>query len=497
MAIPSPKNYNVDNYNMAKAQRDALMEELHSLLYDKTPNVGGKAGGGAHIASPSDVVVGQTRATPTTPGTTTPLVDTTTADTKARRIELQNTIRNLDHKLANPEVNFRLEAGSPEKKAYTMMGAPDFSMDPTLRGFRNNAPMLSALLGTADDTTGGNMLSRIVNSFTNPDLAQRQYVMANAGNTTAGDRTLSTALGGGSYDALKTTTADDLYELGKRSGFILDTDPPEIVQTKLSQIASEVSTGQRATARKFGEAAGSAADRVELNKQVVKTGGKTALGGGVAYGAYKLGELGVGKLADYMDTKATSAAALKAKAEKLKEKEKRLAKFSGRFFPAMTEGMPGLKGANTGSLDEKSMRLWDEDVDNLMATNRTRMYAGLPAASLAAAQRAVAAMEDQFGPALRAMGMGQADVSDYPELENSLKQIGSDYGIDYAKTPYFYGSSKDGANGEEFETGLMIAGEDEPDATGAPVRRLKRFGITRGKNTVTDFIREEEARAGE
>lgn len=491
--IPAPKDYDVDRYNAAVAQRDALAQELYDLRYKATPQLGGGKGshgrgGGALIPSPSDIVV---RNGPG-PNDVRPLE--ASGEIKTTAAELEKRIAALDAMMLDPQTSFPL-ASSSEVKRGMATGAFGFSMDPTLRPHMNT-PMLTSLLGTGD-VGSGNMLSRFIKSFTDPETAKRMYA-AQSGVRGSTSKTLSARLGGGEYEPLRMMTPDDLLKHGVATGYISLDDPPEVMQRKLAEIGAEIGIAQRDVAKRIGQGVQEAGDAVDLNRMVGKGVVKVGAGGGALYAGLKGGEYAKTRISDYMDNSKADAERAKAAAKKAADRDKKLTKLSQMLFGATTDGFKGLSAAATSdNLSESGLALWDEDVNNLFNSNRTRMYGGLDAKTLAGASSAIAALEDQYAPVLQALGRGQADMGNYPKLVEELTKIGSDYGIDFAKTPYFFGTAKKGATRDEFDSGVMITGEDEVNPDGTTKRVLKRYGVKRGKNKLTDFADQERAEMAE
>jgi hypothetical protein len=92
------------------------------------------------------------------------------------------------------------------------------------------------------------------------------------------------------------------------------------------------------------------------------------------------------------------------------------------------------------------------------------------------------------------MGLGSADISEYPELEEALGRFGATYGIDFGKTPYYYGSKKKGDSGdEEFESGIMIQSEDVENPDKTKSKKMRRYGLKRGSNKLYDFAEQDAA----
>jgi hypothetical protein len=357
--------------------------------------------------------------------------------------------------------------------------------------------MLQSLLGTAGDIGSGNMLTRFIKSMTDPETAKRMYALQ-SGVRGATGRTLSAKLGGHEYDPLKMMAPEDLLNLGRSTGYIDMSEPADVIQRKIAELAAEVSSGQRIVAGKMGSALQEANDSVEFNRMIGKGALTTAKYGAGGGALYALGVGGKKLIGDYMDDSKAAADKAKAAAKVAADRDKKLTKLSQKLFGATTEGFKGLSAANSSdALSESGLALWDDDVNNLFNSNRIRMYGGLDAQKLSGATSAVTAMEDQFGPILQALGRGQADLTDYPQLVEALTKIGSDYGIDFEKTPYFFGTGKKGATRDEFDSGLMITGETEVGPDGVSKKSLKRYGVKRGKNKLTDFADVERANMAE
>ena len=494
--IPAPKDYDVDRFNIAAAQRNVLMEELDKLRYGATPQIGGGKGshgkgGGALIPSPSDVVVAGSPGGHG-PNSIAPLKADPNIQYRANELEKQ--IALLDGQMRDPAKYFPLAASSEAKRGMAT-GAYNFSMDPTLRPHMNT-PMLTSLLGTGD-VGSGNMFSRFLKSMTDPEAAKLMYA-AQSGVRGSTNKTLSARLGGGEYDPLRMMTSDDLLRLGVSSGYINLAEAPDVIQRKLFELGAEVGMGQRDVAKRVGQGMQEAGDAVDFNRMIGRGAINTAkvgAGGGALYG---LAVGGKSLISDYMDNSKAAAEKAKAAAKKAADRDKKLSKLSQMLFGATTDGFKGLSAAATSdNLSESGLALWDEDVNNLFNSNRTRMYGGLDAKALSGASSAIAALEEQYAPVLQALGRGQADMGDYPKLVEELTRIGSDYGIDFAKTPYFFGTAKKGATRDEFDSGVMIAGEDEANPDGTTKRVLKRYGVKRGKNKLTDFADQERAAMAE
>jgi hypothetical protein len=336
----------------------------------------------------------------------------------------------------------------------------------------------------------GNSFSRYWNSLFNPDLAKIQF-MQNAGGLggSAGIATLDQSVGGGKFRPSSISTTGNLLDLGRSTGFISMADSPEVIRQKLSQLAFHVSQGQGEFGGRIAQVAREADDAIKLRRGLTNAGTLGALVTGAAIGGKKA-----------YDAYTEDSAKLEAKAAAAKAREKALSKLSQRFFGATTQGFPGLTAAAAAGdrgLSGSELSLWDSDVGNLLEINRNRMFSKLDPNDSYNAGKAYQSLEEQYRDALRSMAMGQSDISEYPELAEQLSKLGSTYGIDYSKTPYYYGSKKTGAEGDEFESGLMLQVEDTQNPDGTTGRQYKRYGLKRGSNKLYDFAGMDASMSGE
>lgn len=477
-------NFDVDRFNQDDVRRARLEKELNELLYKATPGPRGTAQG-AHVAPPSDIVVRQTGSA-AQPGSVKPIVETTSDEVNKRVQNLRYEIGEIDKRQASPANAYPLDASSPAKRAYVLGGAGAFQMHPSLAQWDERT--ITALL--AGDQGAGNPFSRFYNSIFDPDTARLQF-MANEGKLGGAAKviTLDAAVGGGSFRPGEIRTTGNLLDYGRSTGFTNMADSPEVIRQRLYQLGQAVAQGQAEFGGQISKAARAADDAIALRQGAAKIGGYGTLAAAVGVGANEI-----------MENRNNSAAALKAKADAAKLREKNLSKLSQRFFGAATQGFPGLTAAATAGdrgLSGAGAALWDDDVSKLFKLNRDRMFSGLEPSMAVQAGEQYAGVEDQYRDALRAMAMGQADISDYPELEEALTGLGASYGIDYGKTPYYYGSKKDGPEGDEFESGLMLQLEDVENPDKTKTKKMKRYGLKRGSNKLYDFADMDESMTNE
>lgn len=467
-------NFDVDRFNQDDVRRARLEAELNDLLYKATPGPKGSSQG-AHVAPPSDIVVRQTGSA-AQPGNVKPIVETTSDDVNKRVQNLRYEIGEIDKRQASPANAYPLDPSSPAKRAYVLGGAHGFNVHPSLAQWDDRT--ITGVL--AGDQGAGNPFSRFYNSVFDPDTARLQFMAKEGGLGGAGKvATLDAAVGGGKFRPGEIRTTGNLLDLGRSTGFISMADSPEVIRQKLYQLGQQVAQGQAEFGGKIAKSARAADDAIAFRQGAAKIGGYGTLAAAV----------GVGGMGVY-DKIQGDAAKLQAKADAAKLREKNLSKLSQRFFGATTQGFPGLTAAATAGdrgLSGSGLSLWDEDVGNLFQLNRDRMFSKLEPGMAIQAGEQYAGVENQYRDALRAMAMGQADISDYPELEEALAGLGASYGIDYGKTPYYYGSKKEGAEGDEFESGLMLQMEDVEGPDKTKSKKMKRYGLKRGTNKLYDF----------
>ena len=391
-------------------------------------------------------------------------------------------IAELDDKIKDPLKNFGYVSGSQGQRRYATSSADHFVPYAGVAQMNLN-PHLSQLLGLSAPGQG-NKLSRAWNSIFDPKKAFQQYLAIQGAVPDRG--MVRGGLGSGNsipYAPLDINNLDELYTHGVSTGFITQADlaDPAIVQRKLADLAKRIHFDQGNMVSKLGGNLSAAADALNDTKMKMKVGGGVAgtlaavLGATKAVGMYNESQASKAK-----DAKAKADAA-KARAKLVGDATKKLfGDRRGKGFDALMQMGPG------GKPSDAALKLWDMDVDELVGIGRSRMFSKLSPDQQRLAMQRLQSWEGQKKSALQAMASGSANITDYPDIASDLKNFGTEYGIDFSKTPYVGQFAGEDGN---ISGGLMLDMEN-------PEGPMRRWGYKRGSVDLTDFA-EESAMMGE